>query len=92
MPRMTLRSSLPAKLAMIFAVCAYVWTLALALIPPSKLNLPVPVAFLLCPACIFTVTVDPSFSTVALLLAPLNAVIYAFLGLCLGSLFRPSQL
>jgi hypothetical protein len=88
MPRMTLRSSLPAKLAMIFAVCAYVWTL----IPPSRLDLPVPVVFLLCPACIFTVTVDPSFSTVALLLAPLNAVVYAFLGLCLGGLFRPSQL
>jgi hypothetical protein len=77
--------SLSVKLLIVFAVCAYLWTLALALVPPSKLELPAPLVFLLCPACLLTITVDPAFSTVALILAPLNAVVYGLFGLVLGS-------
>jgi hypothetical protein len=83
---------MPVRVALILAVCAYLWTLALALVPTSGVDIPVPVVFLLCPACIFTATVDPSFSTVAILLAPMNAIVYGFLGLCIGGLLRPSQL
>jgi hypothetical protein len=82
---------MPVKLALILAASAYVWTLVLALVPPNRVDIPVPLVFLLCPACIFTPTVDPSFSTVAILLAPMNAFVYGFIGFCLGSLLRPSR-
>ena len=77
--------SFPVKLFVAFAVCAYLWTLALALVPPATLDIPAPVVFVLCPACVLTITVDPKFSTVALILAPLNAGIYGLVGLALGS-------
>ena len=76
---------------LILAACAYLWTLALGLVPPSRVNIPVPLVFVLCPACIFTPTVDPSLSTVAILLAPMNAFVYGLLGLCIGGLLRPSR-
>ena len=85
------RFSKPMKLAVIFAACAYLWTVALAFVPPSRANIPPLLVFLMCPACIFTVTVDPSFSTVAILLAPMNALVYGVIGICLGSLSRSSQ-
>lgn len=88
---MSQRFSKPVKLAVIFAACAYLWTVALALVPPSRVDIPPLLVFLLCPACIFTVTVDPSFSTVAILLGPMNALVYGVIGVCLGSLSRPSQ-
>ena len=76
--------SFPVKLFVTFAVCAYLWTLALALVPPAT-DIPAPVVFVLCPACVLTITVDPKFSTVALILAPLNAGIYGLIGLAIAS-------
>jgi len=81
---------MPVKLALILAACAYLWTITLARVPPSRGHIPMPLVFLLCPACILTPTVDPSFSTVAILLAPINAFVYGLVGICLGSLLRLS--
>jgi hypothetical protein len=76
---------MPAKLALILGASAYLWTIGLDFLPHS-LYMPAPVVFFLCPACVFTITVDPSLSTVAIILAPINALVYGFVGLCLGGL------
>ena len=85
------RLSVPLKVGLVLAACAYLWTLARALLPPSRVNIPVPLVFVLCPACILTPTVDPSLSTVAILLAPMNAFVYGLLGLCIGGLLGASS-
>ena len=69
------------KLGLILGAGAYLWALALDLVPPSSVNIPVPLVFVLFPACILMPTVDPSFATVAILLAPMNAFVYGLLGL-----------
>jgi len=79
---------MPVKLALVLVACAYLWTIALAVVPPSWVQIPTPVVFLLCPACILTPTVDPSFSTVAILLAPINALVYGLVGICIGSVWQ----
>jgi hypothetical protein len=40
--------------------------------------------FTICPPAIFTITVDPSLTTVAAIFAPLNALLYGFVGLLVG--------
>jgi hypothetical protein len=42
---------------------------------------------LVCPACVATITVDPSFGAVALVLAPMNAAVYGSFGALLGYFF-----
>jgi hypothetical protein len=84
------RISFPAKLLVGFAACSYLWTALLYFAPHSWHPEPL-LVFLLCPACLLTITVDPSLGTVLMLLAPLNAVVYGLLGLGLGKLLRPSQ-
>jgi hypothetical protein len=84
------RLSLPIKLLLLFAASAYLWTVGLAFAPPN-LRLPAPVVFLLCPACLLTITVDPSLPTVAFGLAPLNAIVYGLVGLGLGKVIRSSR-
>jgi hypothetical protein len=40
--------------------------------------------FATCPACALTFTVDPSFASVALSLAPIDAMVYGVIGLVIG--------
>jgi hypothetical protein len=80
------------KTALALAISAYLWTMALALIPPYWVHVPAPLVFLLCPACILTITVDPSFSTVALFLAPIDAFIYGLIGIWIASKLRRSSI
>jgi hypothetical protein len=58
---------------------------------PLSWNPPSILVYLLCPACLLTITVDPSFPTVAFILAPLNAVVYGLLAIVSGKLLRPSE-
>ena len=48
---------------------------------PTEWELPTLLVYLACPAALATITVDPHFSTVVFLLAPINSVLYAFGGL-----------
>jgi hypothetical protein len=79
-------SSLPIKLLGGFAGFSYLLTVGLDLAPLSW-HSTAQVVYLLCPACVLTITVDPSFGTVLLGLAPLNAAVYGSLGALLGYFF-----
>jgi hypothetical protein len=75
--------SVPIKLLGSFAAFSYLLTVALHLVPPSW-HPAAQVIYLLCPACVLTITVDPSLASVLLVLAPLNAAVYGSLGTVLG--------
>jgi hypothetical protein len=79
-------SSLPIKLAAVFAVVSYLFTVGLDF-SPLNWHLSANMIYLVCPACVATITVDPSFGAVALVLAPLNAAVYGSLGALLGYFF-----
>jgi hypothetical protein len=87
-----LRLSSPSKLFAWFAGCTYLWTVLLYFAPHTW-HPPALLVFLLCPACLLTITVDPSFGTVLAALAPINALVYGLIGLVLGKVFgRSAQL
>ena len=77
------RSSAPLKMLGGFAVFFYLLTVALNFAPHSWHPSP-QLVYAACPACVLTITVDPSLGTVLLLLAPLNAAVYGSLGAALG--------
>lgn len=79
------RSSIPIKMLGGFGALAYVMVAGLVLIPPNgHAALDPALVFLICPACVLTVTADPSLGTVLLFLAPLNAAVYGAFGGILG--------
>ena len=77
--------STPIKLLVAFAGCAYLIVVGMYFFPHSW-NFTPALAFSVCPACVLTITVDPSFATVVLFLAPLSAAVYGSLGAILGFL------
>jgi hypothetical protein len=79
-------SSIPMKLLGGFAGFSYLLTVGLNLAPHSW-HPTTQEVFLLCPACVLAITVDPSLWTVALELAPLNAAVFGSLGAGLGCVF-----
>src|SRR5271155_2292027 len=84
------RTAVPIKLFAGFAVFSYLFTVGLDFAPLSwhpTANL----VYLVCPACVLTITVDPSFGAVALVLAPLSAAVYGSLGALLGHFFLAVQ-
>jgi hypothetical protein len=84
------RLSFAVKVGVGLAACSYILTILMVLAPLSW-NPPSILVYSLCPACLLTITVDPSFPTVAFILAPLNAVVYGLLGIVSGKLLRPSE-
>lgn len=79
------RSLFPLKTMGAFAGTAYVMIVVASVllhgwIPGPQLVFPI------CPACVLTITVDPSLSTVLLLLAPLSGAVYGAVGGELGYL------
>jgi hypothetical protein len=80
------RSSVPIKLLLGFAVFSYLFTVGLNF-APLNWHVSANMVYLVCPACLLTITVDPSFGTVLLVLAPLNAAVYGSLGAILGYFF-----
>jgi hypothetical protein len=76
-------SSVPIKVLGGFAGFSYLLTVGLDIAPLSW-HPTAQVVYLLCPASVLTITVDPSFAAVLLVLAPLNAAVYGSLGAVLG--------
>jgi hypothetical protein len=74
---------LPLGLLMIFAATSYVIVVLLALLSPSARLSPL-ATYSLCPACVLTITVDPSPASVLLILAPVTAAIYGAIGAVIG--------
>jgi len=80
------RSSIPIKLLGGFAVFSYLFTVGLNFAPLSW-RLTAQMVYVVCPACVLTITVDPSLAAVMLVLAPSNAAVYGSLGALLGYFF-----
>jgi hypothetical protein len=74
---------LALKTALGFAVLGYLVTAGLYLAPARWHPSPA-LVFTLCPPAFLTITVDPSLPSVAIILAPLNAVLYGAVGLMVG--------
>jgi hypothetical protein len=70
-----------------FAAIGFAAALLLPLIPVT-LNPSITAVYSVCPACIATATVDPSFATVICVLAPVNAAIWGGFGGVLGAVLR----
>jgi hypothetical protein len=71
------------RLAIGLGALSYVITVAIYFVP-STWHPSTGTAFTICPACALTVTVDPSFTSVALILAPIDAIVYGAIGLNIG--------
>ena len=85
-PQTEHRSSIPIKISAGFAILSYLFTVGLNFAPLSWHPTP-NMVYLVCPACVLTITVDPSFGAEVLVLAPLSAVVYGSLGALLGYFF-----
>ena len=80
------RASVSVKLLGGVALFSYLLTVGFNFAPPSWHPTP-QMAYLMCPACVLTITVDPSLGAVMLVLAPLNAAVYGSLAVLLGYFF-----
>jgi hypothetical protein len=56
-------------------------------IVPGHAQPPMALVYSLCPACVLTVTVDPSLSTTLFVLAPLNALVFGAIGGVIGTAY-----
>jgi hypothetical protein len=76
------------KVSLAFAVLGYLIALALYFAPVGW-RIPAAIVYAICPPAIMTITVDPSFSSVVLILGPLNALVYAAVGFAIGVVLSP---
>jgi hypothetical protein len=76
----------PSDEVKIFTVVGYLVAIGLYLAPVRWFRWhPSPsLVFAVCPPAFLTITVDPSFTSVAIILAPLNALVYGLVGLPFG--------
>jgi hypothetical protein len=77
------QSNLPIKALLGFAACSYSVTTSLGLLG-AALSPPPAVVYAVCPACVLTVTVDPSPILVLLVLGPVNAAVFGSIGGTVG--------
>jgi hypothetical protein len=77
------QSGLPIKALLSFAACSYLVTTGLGLWG-AALSPPPAAVYTVCPACVLTVTVDPSPLSVLLVLSPMNAAVYGSIGGTIG--------
>jgi hypothetical protein len=70
------------KTSLAFAAVGYLVALGLYFAPLSW-HIPAAIVYALCPAAYSTITVDPSFPSVALILGPINASVCG-VGLAIG--------
>jgi hypothetical protein len=71
------------KTSLAFAAVGYLVALGLYFAPLGW-HIPAEIVYALCPAVYSTITVDPSFPSVALILGPINASVYGVAGLAIG--------
>jgi hypothetical protein len=71
------------KTSLAFAAVGYLVALGLYF-APLRWHIPGAILYAICPAAYLTITVDPSFRSVTLILGPINASVYGVAGLPLG--------
>ncbi len=79
------RVSFRLKFLLGFAAVGVLLVIALGLIPPGSSIPAAALVYSVCPACVLTITVDPSWTTVLVALAPLNALVFGAFGGVLGT-------
>jgi hypothetical protein len=77
------QSNLPIQTLLGFAACSYLVTTGLGLWG-AALSPPPAAVYTVCPACVLTLTVDPSPLSVLLVLGPVNAAVYGSIGGTVG--------
>jgi len=68
-----------SKITLAFAIVGYLAAIGLYYAPVNW-HLSPKVVFTICPPALLTITVDPSFITAAMVLAPINALLYGGIG------------
>jgi len=81
------RRSTPFRFLLSFAALGLLLVVVFSFVPPGSGRPPIPLVYSLCPACILTVTADPSLPTALLVLAPLNAMVSGAIGGVIGIAF-----
>jgi len=71
------RNSTPFRFLLSFAALGLVLVVMFSFVPPSLARPPIPLVYSLCPACVLTVTVDPSLPTALFVLALLMRLFLA---------------
>jgi Na+/melibiose symporter-like transporter len=82
-----LRRFTPFRFLLSFAALGLLLVAVFSFVPPSLTPPPMVLTYSLCPACVVTVTVDPSLTTALFLLAPLNALVFGAVGGVIGTAF-----
>lgn len=82
-----LKRSIPFRFLLTFAAIGLLVAVAVSFLPPSFARPSIPVVYSLCPACVLTVTVDPSLAVSLFVLAPINALIFGAVGGVIGTGF-----
>jgi hypothetical protein len=74
---------LPIRMLLGFAALSYLLVLGLKL-AGSSLQIPPGILYAVCPACALPITVDPSLTSVLLVLTPVNMAVYGAIGATIG--------
>ena len=83
-----LRRFTPFRFLFSFAAFGLLLVVVFSVVPPRAAQPPMALVFYsLCPACVLTITVDPSLSATLFVLAPLNALVFGAIGGVIGAVF-----
>lgn len=80
------RRSVPFGFLLAFAAAGLLLVIILSFIPHQSFEPPMGLVYSICPACVLTVTVDPSLTAVIVALAPLNALVFGAMGGVIGTI------
>jgi hypothetical protein len=78
----------PFRFLLGFAALGFLLVIVFGIIPPRYAELPTPLVYSLCPACVVSVTVDSSMRTAVFLIGPLNALAFGAIGGVIGTSVR----
>src|ERR1017187_2342606 len=73
------------KLLLTFAAAGLLLPIILSLVPPTAVQPPWAFVYSICPACVLTLTVDPSLTSIIIFLAPINAAVFGAIGGVVGT-------
>src|ERR1039458_16030 len=73
------------KILLTFAAAGLLLPIILSFVPPTAVQPPWALVYSICPACVLTLTVDSSLTSMILLLAPINAAVFGAIGGVVGT-------
>jgi hypothetical protein len=73
------------KILLTFAAAGLLLPIILSFVPPTAVQPPWALVYSICPACVLTLTVDSSLTSMIVLLAPINAAVFGAIGGVVGT-------